>query len=126
MPEKQLRELKDEVILPADKGNATVVMRREDFNKKMRKLLDTTTYRQLKGAPKAMQENRLSHTLQELEKCKITGVLYNRLRPSSNQPPGIYGHPKKTSLKSYSDPLSNAKDPRLISRQRLLLLLYLP
>ena len=28
---KELRSLEDEVILPADKGNATVVMKRSDY-----------------------------------------------------------------------------------------------
>ena len=70
MAMKQLKGWKDEVILPADKGNATVVMRREDYDRKMRELLDTTTYTRLKGDPTAVQENRLSHRLRELEKCE--------------------------------------------------------
>ena len=36
------------LILPADKGRATVLMKREDYEKKMRDLLDTDTYCKIK------------------------------------------------------------------------------
>ena len=45
---KELRSLEDEVILPSDKGNATVMMTRENYNTKLRGMLETGTYRQLK------------------------------------------------------------------------------
>ena len=42
---KELRSLEDEVILPVDKGNAMVVMKRSDYDEKMRGMLDdTNTY----------------------------------------------------------------------------------
>ena len=42
----------DQVILPADKGNATVVMERKDYDGKVRGLLnDTTTYQRLPKDP---------------------------------------------------------------------------
>ena len=45
---KEMRTWKDEVILLADKGNATVVMKRSDYNGKILQLLgDPTTYRKL-------------------------------------------------------------------------------
>ena len=92
---KELKGLEDEVILPADKGNATVVMRREDYSTKMKGMLETSTYRQLGKDPTATQEGRLSRKLKELEKGgEITGNLYHQLRPSGSQPPRIYGLPK--------------------------------
>jgi len=42
---KDLRGLEDEVILPADKGNVTVMMRRCDYDGKMEEMLGTGTYR---------------------------------------------------------------------------------
>ena len=36
---KEMRSWKDEVILPADKGNATVVMESEDYDRNVRELL---------------------------------------------------------------------------------------
>ena len=92
---KELRSLENEVILPADKGKATVMMNREDYDTKMRGMLSTATYKQLKKDPTATQEGRLSRKLKELEKKgEIPGGLYHRLRPSGSQPPRIYGLPK--------------------------------
>ena len=45
---KQLRGVEDEVILQADKGNVTVVMRC-DYNGKMEEMLGTGTYGKLRG-----------------------------------------------------------------------------
>ena len=92
---KELKGLKDEVILSADKGNATVMMRRCDYDGKMEEMLGTGTYGKLRGDPTATQENRLSRKLKGLEKNgEITSGLYNRLRPTGSQPPRIYGLPK--------------------------------
>ena len=44
---KELRGLEDEVILPADKGNATVMMRRYDYDVKMEEMLQMGTYGKL-------------------------------------------------------------------------------
>ena len=40
---KDLRSLEDEVILPADKGNTMVVMKRSDYDEKVRGMLATPT-----------------------------------------------------------------------------------
>ena len=94
---KELGSLEDEVILPADKGNATVMMRRDgyDTNCKIRRTLNTATYRQLKKDPTSTQEGKLSRRLKRMEKYgEITEALYHRLRLSGSQPPRIYGLPK--------------------------------
>ena len=60
---KELRSLENEVILPTDKGDATVMMTREDYDMKMKRMLSTVTYKQLKKGPSTMQEGRhFSHT----------------------------------------------------------------
>ena len=88
---KELRCLEDEVILLADKENATVRMTREDYDTKIREILDMATYRRLKKDPTATQEGKLSQRLKEMKKDgEITGSLYHQLRPSSSQPPRIY------------------------------------
>ena len=75
---KELRGLKDEVILPADKGNATVMMRRCNYDRRMEEMLETGTYGKLRGDPTATQENRLSRKLKGLEKNEeIRNALYN-------------------------------------------------
>ena len=60
---KELKGLKDEVILPVSKGNATVMMRRCGYDGKMEEMLGTGTYAKLRGDPTATQENRLSRKL---------------------------------------------------------------
>ena len=62
---KELKGLKDEMILPADKGNTTVMMRC-DYDRKMEEILGTGTYEKLRGDPTATQENRLSRNLRGL------------------------------------------------------------
>ena len=92
---KEMKYLEDEVILPADKGNATVVMRREDYSTKLKGMLETSTYRRLGKDPTATQESRLSRKLKELKKSgEIIGNLYHQLRPTGSQPTRIYGLPK--------------------------------
>ena len=87
--------MKDVVILPADKGNATVLMTRDEYNSKLEDLLNTDTYRRLKKDPTAAQEARISRILRDHVKSnEINDELYNRLRPSGCQPPRIYGLPK--------------------------------
>ena len=49
--------------MPADKGNATVIMTREDYNTKLRGMLETATYRQLKKDLTAAQERDLMSRL---------------------------------------------------------------
>ena len=41
---KELRSLENEVILPADKGNATMVITRGDYYRMMKGMQDKTSY----------------------------------------------------------------------------------
>ena len=68
---KEMKGWDDEVILPADKGNATVMMERGDYEGKVRELLnDTSTYRRLPKDPTQAQETKISRMLRELHKKK--------------------------------------------------------
>ena len=92
---KELRALEDEMVLPADKGNTTVIMTKEDYDTKLRRMLESSTYKRLKGDPTTAQESKLSCKLKNLEKSgDIPTRLYHELRPSGSQPPRIYGLPK--------------------------------
>ena len=93
---KEMKGWDDEVILPADRGNATVVMERSDYEGKVRELLnDTTSYRRLPKDPTQAQETKISSMLRELHKKKeIAKPIYDRLRPTGSQPPRLYGLPK--------------------------------
>lgn len=59
---KELEELKDEVILPAEKGNVTAVMMKCDYKDKMEGLLKTNTYSKLRKDPTSNQEICLTQT----------------------------------------------------------------
>ena len=66
---REMRGWTEEVILPADKGNATVVMTRSDYNGKLQQLLsDPTTYRKLPKDPTPTQEAKVSQVLKKLGK----------------------------------------------------------
>ena len=99
---KELRSLEDEVILPADKGNATVVMR-SDYDEKMRGMLDdTTTYKKLKKDPTATQETRIVRTLLRLHNNgELTKCIYNWIRPTGSSPLGYMDYPKYTNHTSH-------------------------
>ena len=92
---KYLRAMDDVIILPADKGSATVVMSKEDYDRKVMALLNTPTYRRLPRDPTASQESKISRTLHKLKtEKKLPLRVYDKLRPSGSQPPRIYGLPK--------------------------------
>ena len=46
------------MILTADKGNATVMMRREDYAAKMRGILDSATYRRPTATAREQAESK--------------------------------------------------------------------
>ena len=93
---KQLRTNEDIIILPADKGRATVAMDKKNYNEKLLAMLnDTTMYKRLKRDPTPGLERQMNATLLELcRKDQIHERLYQRLRSSSGQTPRIYGLPK--------------------------------
>ena len=70
-------------------------MTKEDYDAKLRGMLDTSTYKQLKGDATATQASKLTDKLKSLERSgDIPTRLYHELRPSGSQPPRIYGLPK--------------------------------
>ena len=95
---KAVRELKamdDVVILPADKGNSTVVMEKEEYSKKMMELLNTDTYEERDTDPTNTLKVKINRILKTLEtKGEITTQTYQRIRASGSQSPRIYGLPK--------------------------------
>ena len=95
---KQLRNDEDIQIVQADKGNATVVMDSEDYDKKARELLDDKqAYCVLKKDPTRQTERNLLHVLRDLKKNKrINESCYNRVKPSegSSKPAQFYGRLK--------------------------------
>ena len=55
--------MSDVVVLPADKGNATVLMNKDDYHAKIATLLKSGNYSVLKKDPTKTQENKVCLTL---------------------------------------------------------------
>ena len=68
---RNLRTDKSIHILKADKGNATVILNRTDYDKKILALLNTPTYKELKRDPTASIERKICSKLSELGKAGI-------------------------------------------------------
>ena len=74
----------DILILPADKGRATVVMDRQDYEQKILLLEDSHTYKKLAKDPAQCLERKMNAMLLELKrKGSISEQLYSHLRCSA-------------------------------------------
>ena len=93
---KSLKRKTNILILPADKGRATVVMDKEDYERKVCDLLDDSrTYEVLKRDPTVSFERKMNALLLEYKKRGlIPQRLYDRLRSSGGLTPLFYGLPK--------------------------------
>ena len=93
---KSLKAKSKEVkILPADKGNAAVVMTNEQYNKKMDEHLGTDTYSLLKKDPTESLARKLDAILKKLLKeNKISKQFHDNSRVLHPRAPQIYGLPK--------------------------------
>lgn len=95
-----LRELNSNpeiIILPADKGNATVVLNKHDYDTKIRTLLDDATYRKIPKDPTTKIERRTTLLINE---SKLSEPIRKSLKPKESHPPRLYGLPKihKTNI----------------------------
>ena len=95
---KQLQQDKTITILKSDKGNATVVMDKNDYEEKMLMLLaDNKTYERIdsKINPLKSIEKELNKLLWKFVKEeKITSPVYSMLKCIKGVTPKIYGLPK--------------------------------
>ena len=93
---KYLWRRDDILILPADKGRATVVLNKAEYDEKLLVMLsDARTYKKLDRDPALSMERKLNTLLLRLKKKGSIPVdLYNRLRSSGGLTPLLYGLPK--------------------------------
>ena len=83
------------MVLPADKGRMTVLMKTEEYEKKMLDLLSQSEYHVLKNDPTASTNRAISKNLNELQKAgHITGKIRIQIVAGGDQMPKIYGLPK--------------------------------
>ncbi|XP_071476521.1 uncharacterized protein [Diadema antillarum] len=82
-------------IIQADKGNATVVMDKTQYEQKIQDILHTPTYTELKRDLTPATERKLNAKLLELHRSNaLPQQLYFRLRASSSRCPILFGQPK--------------------------------
>ncbi|XP_022093238.1 uncharacterized protein LOC110980660 [Acanthaster planci] len=92
---KSLCQDKSIHILLADKGNATVVMDRVEYDQKIMDILNSGSYRELRIDPTVAIERKLQQKLLSLHRSgNITEQLYRQLRPSNSRCPRFFGQPK--------------------------------
>ncbi|PNF32618.1 hypothetical protein B7P43_G17953 [Cryptotermes secundus] len=91
---RALRALKSNetpTVLPADKGNAAVVLATSDYNQKIAALLEGKTYKKLKKDPTDSIERK---TVLLLKKSPFAEETCQQLRPQCSRPLRLYVLPK--------------------------------
>ena len=92
---KELRSDHTIVVLPADKGNVTVVLDQKDYIEKIENMLKDGAYSRLRKDPTTTVETRVTRLLKKWEKDEhITKKFRLRLQPQCSTPPQLYGLPK--------------------------------
>ncbi|XP_046400869.1 uncharacterized protein LOC124167115 [Ischnura elegans] len=86
-----LRRKTSIVVLPADKGNATVLMKSDDYREKVLELLSGSTYRRIPRDPTDIIARRTSKLIKEMNLPPETA---KNLLPQAPVPPRFYGLPK--------------------------------
>ena len=92
-PFKSLQGDNSIIILPADKGNATVVTDRVEYSNKLADLIGNSSYCKVKKDPTLKTERKLSQVLGK-NKDLIPQTKYKQLIQHYSQLPHINGFPK--------------------------------
>ena len=80
------------MVLPADKGRASVVMDTDTYRAKMFTLIENGPYQLLIKDPRDRLIRKLFEKLLTLKRSGyLSEVVYNKIRPRHKQPPRIYG-----------------------------------
>ena len=79
------------MILPADKGNAMVVLDRSTYKQNMKEIIDDTgTYCKLKKDPTTCIEKKVSEAIREIHRQgRVSDKLKDTLSPSYSNPSQI-------------------------------------
>ena len=92
---KSLKEDEYIMILPADKGRASVVMDTDTYRAKMSTLIENGPYQLLNKDPTDRLTHKLSKKLLTLKRSGyLSEAVYNKIRPRYKEPPRISGLPK--------------------------------
>ena len=95
-PRRKIASNEDILVLPADKGRASVVMDTTDYDEKMHKMLsEESTYQPIAKDPTPSLERKMNAQLMSLKRSgRFFDDLYIQLRSSAGRVPLLYGLPK--------------------------------
>ena len=89
---KNLKEDESIMVLPTNKGRASVVMDTDTYRAKMSTLIENGPYQLLNKDPTDRLTRKLSEKLLTLKRSGyLSEAVYNKIRPRHKQPPRIYG-----------------------------------
>ena len=92
---KNLKQDDSIMILPADKGRASVVSNTDTYHDKMKTLIETGPYQLLNKDPTDRLSRKRTEKLLSLKRSgHLSQIVYNKIKPRHKQPPRIYGLPR--------------------------------
>ena len=93
---KQLKTVKNRMVLAADKGVVLVVIDTVDYIRKAKEILeDTNTYRVIHTDPTSRLKNKLINILRRAKaETGMQDNIYKKMYPTGVSPPKFYGLPK--------------------------------
>ena len=88
---KNLKQDDTNMILPADKGRASVVLNTDTYHDKIKTLIEAGLYQLLNKDPTDQLSRKLTKKLFSLKRSgHLSETIYNKIKPSHKQPPRIY------------------------------------
>ncbi|KAG8237323.1 hypothetical protein J437_LFUL014488, partial [Ladona fulva] len=87
----KLRRNTSLVVLPADKGNATVLLTREEYKEKLLHILEDSAYRLINRDP---TDSIMRKTSSLIRQSGLPEETIRKIRPEAGIPPRLYGLPK--------------------------------
>ncbi len=112
-------------ILPADKGNATVVLDTVVYKEKILNTLEAGKYTELKKDPTESFERKVASTLRK-HKNFFTDKMRSRLTPHHSKIPHMYGLPKIHKPNIPLRPIVSSRDSPCRELSKLLLRILTP
>jgi hypothetical protein len=106
---RELQDNRDIYTVPADKGNATVILDSSDYSNNIHTLLSDPTYEPTNCNPIKQMERQ---TKKLIQKSSIPIETQKLLTSKDTRPPTFYGLKKSTNPMFPCDPQSMLHDPR--------------
>ena len=98
MAVRSLQNDKNIIIMPTDKGNATVVLDKTAYDEKLTNIIKSGKYRILKKDPTLSTERKLSQLLKK-NKDNLSPLKYRQITQHYNKLAHIYGQLLRATLR---------------------------